>query len=398
MANSQQFYPSSPQQLTYFFSRCWLLVIISVLIIILGVGGFLGWRYSVQRNANMDTQAVVRLEGLQSYTDEKNTHTIYYPSDWRTENLLEAFGSPYYSMRIFAENPGNISYLNNGIVVVAAFSKLPLEMFMRYGASLTQPFLNALDSSQELTIDGKNGLLLTANSAKGFNRLAAVKNNDFVIFIFMGSDYKKEVYNNILKNIKLISQEKPVVQKKKTISAENWKLYTDDILDNPSGFGSNPFGAAVPDWSLSMKLPPNLKGSKGVFPILKKDTQEPSGVELQVWVKGFRGELKEEYRALFTQYRDMALGDAIKDSYSQLVVKMDDINMDGCVGPQVFSDRIGGDISIQGYQTFCLLGDDIGKATVTFSLGAGSDHAELLDEYKPLYDTILSTFRYEPIE
>lgn len=392
MANNQQFYPSLPQQPKYFFSRRWLLVITGALIVILGVGGFLGWRYFVQRNANMDAQTVVKLEGLQSYTDEKNVYTIHYPFDWRTENLLEESGSPYYSMRIFAENPGNISYLNNGIVVVAAFSKLPLEMFMRYGASLAQPFLDALDSSQELTIDGKNGLLLTVDSAKGFNRLAAVKNNDFVIFIFIGSDYKKEVYNNILKNIKLIAQEKPFVQKREAISTENWELYTD------SPFGNNPIWSwrAVPDWSLSMKFPSNFKGSEGVFSILEEETQEPSGVELQVWVKLYGGELEEKLRALITQYRDMAPGDAVRDSYSQLVVKIGDINTGGCVGPQIFSDRIGGDLNIHGYKTLCLLGDDIGRTTVFFSLQADSDHAELLDEYKPLYDTILSTFRYEP--
>ena len=374
-------------------SKIWILIILIVIL----AGGILAWQYwnklietgEKTKKGKLEEEVFIGPEGWQKYINEKYGYVIFYPSNWETKDLSKEPGGHF---RVFAEHLTekfikNFAQMKNGILIHVAFSKLPLEMFMEHGSNISSLFLQT--PPQKIKINGGNGLLYISSSEDGTKiRCIAVKNKDYVIMIFIGDDYEKEVYKRILANFHLVEPKGIFISEEETISTQDWKLYTD------KPFGRNPFGYSVPGWSLSMKLPPNLEGSRGVFSILKKGTKEPSGIELHIGVNLLGGELREKFKTLITQYRNMAPGEAIIDINSRPVIKIDDINLGGCVGPQIFIEGIGAS-NIVGYQTLCSLGDEVGDTTVVFSLQTYREHAELLDKYKPLYDTILSTFRYK---
>lgn len=340
-----------------------------------------------QKMGTTELEEVKTPEGWQSYTDEKNIYIIYYPIDWGTENLQEQPIGAYYSMRAFAKTPikkfiEDFSYMQDGIIVSVSFSKLPLEAFVKYRAGLAQSFLDTMSSPQEITIDGKNALLFTSDSADGLVRLAAVKNNDYVILTLIGSDYKKDVYTTILTNIKLIPQEKIIVEKEKIISAKNWKFYTD------KPFGNNPFGYSVPDYYLSMKIPQEFEQVEKTGAV---KFRVDDGIEFTV---GFIGTTEELYKKAIKKYKEMAIGETMNDSHRQ-ILKINDVNSNGCVGPQIFVES-SGEIYPFKYQTHCLMENNFGeKAYVNFFLGSDIRYVENIDQYKAVYDKIISTFRYQ---
>lgn len=179
---------------------------------------------------------------------------------------------------------------------------------------------------------------------------------------------------------------------KEMINTQDWLLYTDRSV------GENYLGYSVPDWILSVKLPSNVKGENGIFLLEDMDTQEFSGVELRVQPNLLGAELKEEQKELIVQYQNMNLRDIVVNTLSEKVLKVDNIAIqNGCTGPQVFVEGLDYSPDIVGYQTFCVVGSDIGDTTIVFELIAKRKDVKSLDSYKSLYDTILSTFRFVDI-
>ena len=73
---------------------------------------------------------------------------------------------------------------------------------------------------------------------------------------------------------------------------------------------------------------------------------------------------------------------------------MDDINIkNGCVGPQIFTEGINNSLGVISYQTFCIMGDNIGGAIMIFEMKADPKDKQALENLKPLYDIIISTFQ-----
>ena len=347
------------------FSKISILVISLILVL----GGVLVWQYFKIPKDRVP-------EGWQSYENQKYGYKIFYPLDWETKETLQ---SPY--TRMFAKEllEGPIPELQGMFVISSIFSKLPLDFYIQhnpYGEKLNP------ELAEKILIDEQPALKFSLSTEYGNYQAIYVKNDDYIFVILFGGDYEKEIYGRVLANMEFKEKEKLITERE--IDTKDWEEYTDSSLDK------NPFGYSVPGWFLSMKFPPNLEGGEGIFSILDKDTKESSGVELQV---GIISGAKE----LISQYKNMAPGDVIEDTSFPLVIKIKNFNLNGCRGPQVFAEGIGA-LDIVGYQTLCLLGEDSGGIAVVFSLMADNKNAESLDQHKPLYEAILSTFHYEEIK